>query len=85
MEDNRYWQEHTIHYTNGNVFQVNVGSEETERDKIQGNRRVCDEDITINEIYGIFKIRKKVLAPSIIYEDKKDDDIVRLCLNRDLI
>ena len=46
---------------------------------------MCDEDITINEIYGIFKIRKKVLAPSIIYEDKKDDDLVRLCLNRDLI
>ena len=43
-----------------------------------------DEDITIKEVYGTFKIGKKVLVPSIIYEDKKDDDLLRWCLSRDL-
>ena len=75
---------HTTHYTNGTVFQVDVGTEETEREKNQDERKVCDEDITIEEVYGRFKIRKKVLLPSIIYEDKKDDDLLRWCLNRDL-
>ena len=45
---------------------------------------MCDEDVTIKEVYGTFKIRKKVLVPSIICEDKKDDDLLRWCLNRDL-
>ena len=45
---------------------------------------MCDEDITIEEVYGRFKIRKKVSLPSIIYKDKKDDDHLRWCLNRDL-
>ena len=37
----------------------------------------CDEDITIEEVYGTFKIRKKVSPPSIIYKDEKDDDVLR--------
>ena len=45
---------------------------------------MCDEDITIEEVYGTFKVIKKVLPPSIIYQDKKDHDLLRWCLNRDL-
>ena len=75
---------HTTHYTIGTVVQVDVGSEENEREKNQDERRASDEDITIEEVYGTFKIRKKVSPPSIIYEDKKDDDLLRWCLNRDL-
>ena len=52
--------------------------------KKQYEGRVCDEDVTIKEVYGTFKIRKKVLVPSIICEDEKDDDLLRWCLNRDL-
>lgn len=75
---------HTTHYTNGTVFQVDVGDEETERGRSQDERRAFDEDITIEEVYGTFNITKKVLPPSTIYEDKKDDDLLRWCLNRDL-
>ena len=42
-----------------------------------------DEDITVEEFYDTFKIRKKVYPPPIIYEDKKDDDLLRWCLNRE--
>ena len=42
----------------------------------------CDEDITFEEVYGTFWIRKKVSPPSIIYDDKKDD-LLRRCLNTD--
>ena len=42
------------------------------------------EDINIREVYGTFNIAKKVLPSSITYEDKKDDDLLKWCLNRDL-
>ena len=42
-------------------------------------RRVCDEEITIEKVHGTFKIRKKVSPPSIIYDDKKDDALLRWC------
>ena len=61
MEGNRYWQEQiplNYHYTNGTVFQVDIGSEETDREKKNNERKVCDEDITIKEVYGTFKLRK---------------------------
>ena len=41
------------------AFQVNVGSEEAEREKNQDAGRLCDDDIIIEEFYGTFKIRKK--------------------------
>ena len=66
------------------AFQVNVGSEEAEREKNQDAGRLCDDDIIIEEFYGTFKIRKKVSPTSIIYEDKKDVDLLRWCLNRDV-
>ena len=75
---------HTTQYTNGTIFQVDVGNEETETERSQDERRVFDEDITIEEVYGTFNITKKVLPPSSIYEDKKGDDLLRWCLNRDL-
>ena len=87
MEGNRHWQEQiplNYHYTNGTVFQVDIGSEETEREKKHNERKVCDEDMTNKEVYGTIKLRKKVLPPSIIYEDKKDEDLSKWCLNRDL-
>ena len=42
------------------------------------------EDINIREVYGTFNIAKKMLPSSITYEDKKDDDLLKWCLNRDL-
>ena len=75
---------HTTHYTNETVFQVEGGSEETKREEIQDERRVSDEDRTVEEVYFTFKIRKKGLPPSIIYEVKKDDDLLQWCLNRAL-
>ena len=38
---------HTTHYTNGTVFHVEDDSEETEREEIQDERRVCDKEITV--------------------------------------
>ena len=38
---------HTTHYTNGTVFKV--GNEEIEREKNHDERRVSDEDITIQD------------------------------------
>ena len=73
---------HTFHYTNGTIFQVADGSGKTKKE-IQDERRVCGEDIIVKEVCGTFKIRKKVLPPSIIYEDKKND-LLRWSLNRDL-
>ena len=54
--------EYTTRYINGTVFQVDVGSEEPEREKIQNERRMCDEEITIEEER---KIRRKVWTRSI--------------------
>ena len=48
-------------------------------EKTKMRRRVCDEEITIEEVHGTFKIRKKVSPPSIIYDDKKDDALLRWC------
>ena len=67
---------HTSHYTNKTV---DIDSGETEAEQIQDERRAFDE-----EVYVTFKIREKVSPPSIIYEHKKDDDLLRWCLNRGL-
>ena len=65
------------------VFQVDVGNEEPERGKNQDEKKSVWWEITIEEVHGTFKIRKKVSPPSIIYDDKKDDDLLRWCWNRD--
>ena len=44
----------------------------------------ADDEISLNEAYGQFKIRKKVSPPPIPYQDDKKEDLLVWCLSRDI-
>ena len=60
-------------------FKLMLVMKNLREEKTKIRRRVCDEEITIEEVHGTFKIRKKVSPPSFIYDDKKDDALLRWC------
>ena len=74
---------HTTHYTNGAVVHVgkrNVDDIVFQRSGEKLSMEEAEDEISLNEAYGQFKIRKKVSPPPIPYQDDKKDDLLVWCL-----